>query len=118
MDSILSLNLTIPKERIAKFCRANKISRLAIFGSALREDFGPDSDIDILVSFESTARHNLYDMKTRLEEIFGLRKVATTFVAKLFWNQRNQFMNREESTLDLLYKTAGSSYNIHAHLTL
>lgn len=71
------MNLTIPRECVAEFCRANKISKLTIFGSALREDFGPESDIDILVSFESTARHNLfdlYDMKTGLEEIFG-RKV-------------------------------------------
>ncbi len=44
MENTLSLNLTIPKERIAEFCRTNKISGLAIFGSALREDFGPDSD--------------------------------------------------------------------------
>lgn len=73
----MSLNLTIPRKLIAEFCRVNQISRLAIFGSALREDFGPNSDVDILVSFESSARHTLfdmYDMKTELEEIFG-RKV-------------------------------------------
>ena len=75
--SKMSSNLTIPRESIAEFCRLNRISRLAIFGSALREDFKPDSDIDILVSFEPGASHTLfdmYDMKTELEEIFG-RKV-------------------------------------------
>ena len=75
--STISLDLTIPKELIAEFCRVNQISRLAIFGSALREDFGPNSDIDLLVSFEPSASHTLfdmYDMKVGLEEIFG-RKV-------------------------------------------
>ena len=43
----------IPKERIAAFCRDRHIRRLAIFGSALRPDFRPESDIDVLVEFES-----------------------------------------------------------------
>lgn len=48
----MNQDLYIPKELIAEFCRANGIIQLAIFGSALREDFGPESDIDILVEFE------------------------------------------------------------------
>ncbi|MEN6423869.1 MAG: nucleotidyltransferase domain-containing protein [Phycisphaerales bacterium] len=44
--------LTVDKGRIADFCRRHRISRLAIFGSALRDDFGPDSDVDVLVTFE------------------------------------------------------------------
>ena len=47
----MNRNLSIPRDRIAEFCRANDIMRLAIFGSALRDDFGPDSDIDVLVKF-------------------------------------------------------------------
>jgi len=70
-------NVSVSQDRLAEFCRANSITRLAIFGSALREDFGPESDIDVLVSFEDGARHTLFDM-TRMEEelttIFG-RKV-------------------------------------------
>jgi uncharacterized protein len=42
----------IPKELIEAFCRKHHIRRLSIFGSYLREDFGPDSDIDFLVEFE------------------------------------------------------------------
>ena len=64
----------IPQDRLAKFCRANRITRLAIFGSALREDFGPASDVDVLVSFEEEARHTLFDMNRMEEElkaIFG-----------------------------------------------
>lgn len=48
--------ITIPKPALAAFCRENGIRRLSVFGSALREDFGPGSDIDLLVEFESGAQ--------------------------------------------------------------
>lgn len=44
--------IELPQEKIAAFCRRNHIRRLALFGSILREDFLPDSDIDVLVEFE------------------------------------------------------------------
>ena len=44
--------VSIPKARLASFCRLRGIKRLAVFGSALRSDFGPESDIDLLVEFE------------------------------------------------------------------
>ncbi|AET65059.1 nucleotidyltransferase family protein, partial [Methanothrix harundinacea] len=43
--------IDIPKEKIEDFCRRWKIKEMAIFGSALREDFGPESDLDLLVTF-------------------------------------------------------------------
>ncbi len=46
-------HLVINKEKIADFCERHHIRRLAIFGSALRDDFGPESDVDILVDFEA-----------------------------------------------------------------
>jgi hypothetical protein len=45
-------NLPFPKSAIAEFCRRNHIRRLALFGSVLRDDFGPDSDVDVLVEFD------------------------------------------------------------------
>ena len=44
--------LTMPKERLEEFCRRNWIRRLSLFGSVLRDDFGPESDVDVLVEFE------------------------------------------------------------------
>jgi predicted nucleotidyltransferase len=44
--------LEFPQETIAEFCRRHAISKLAVFGSAARGDFGPDSDIDVLIEFE------------------------------------------------------------------
>jgi predicted nucleotidyltransferase len=49
-------NIDIPKQKIAQFCQRHHIRRLALFGSALREDFKPDSDVDVLVEFEPGTR--------------------------------------------------------------
>ena len=67
-------DLSIPSDRVAEFCRANGIARLAVFGSALREDFGPTSDVDLLVRFHETTRPTLLDMsrmETELQAILG-----------------------------------------------
>lgn len=66
--------LKIPRAELAAFCKRWKISELALFGSALRDDFRMDSDIDILVSFAPGARPTLFDMarmQDELKEIFG-----------------------------------------------
>ena len=51
----------LPAETIAQFCRDWKINRLEIFGSVLRDDFRPDSDVDFLVTFAPEARWSLFD---------------------------------------------------------
>ncbi len=71
------LNIDIPKEKIADFCRRWKIVELALFGSVLRDDFRPDSDVDVLVTFAADAEWGLFDhvaMEEELSSIFG-RKV-------------------------------------------
>ena len=68
----------ISRDRIASFCEARGIRRLAIFGSALRPDFGPDSDIDILVEFESDRVPGFLGiarMERELSSMLGKRKV-------------------------------------------
>ena len=72
-----SNKIEISKESIASFCRRWKVTEFALFGSALRNDLGPESDVDVLVSFTPDARWTLFDMvdmQEELEEIFG-RKV-------------------------------------------
>ena len=49
----MPVSLKIPRDKIAEFCLRNHIRRLAVFGSALRKDFRPDSDVDVLVEFDS-----------------------------------------------------------------
>ena len=65
--------IEVPMDKIKDFCRKWKIKEFSLFGSVLREDFRPDSDIDVLVSFEVTVRWSLYDvveMKDELKAIF------------------------------------------------
>ena len=58
--------IDIPSDKIAAFCQRWQIKRFALFGSVLRDDFGPDSDIDVLVKFDETTRPTLFDM-SRME---------------------------------------------------
>ena len=63
----------LPTNKIEEFCRKWNISEFALFGSAVRSDFGPNSDIDALVTFDSSANWTLFDhvdMQTELETIF------------------------------------------------
>lgn len=55
------IHISIPNEKIVKFCRKWKIREFALFGSVLREDFRPESDVDVLVSFSPDADWSLLD---------------------------------------------------------
>ena len=68
--------IAIPPEQIANFCKRHRIRRLALFGSVLRSDFTPDSDVDVLVEFEPGARTGLrfFAMERELSDLLG-RKV-------------------------------------------
>lgn len=68
------VRVTIPRKKLADFCNRWKVTELAFFGSVLRNDFRPDSDIDLLVSFSPRAKISLFDlvrMQNELKEIFG-----------------------------------------------
>lgn len=68
------INLEIPRDEIAAFCRKWRVRELSLFGSVLREDFRPDSDIDFLVSFEPASGIGLWemaDMHDELQAMFG-----------------------------------------------
>src|SRR5690606_14514165 len=70
---MLASNLTIPLDEIIAFCERYPIRRLSVFGSALRDGFSPESDIDILVEFEPGAQVGLdfITMQDELTEILG-----------------------------------------------
>jgi hypothetical protein len=70
----MPVQIEIDKEKIVAFCDKWKVKEFALFGSVLREDFRPDSDIDVLVSFSEDADWSLYDwvdMIDDLKTIFG-----------------------------------------------
>lgn len=75
MSHVLPIN--IPRQKITEFCQRNHISKLSLFGSVLRSDFGPDSDIDMLVEFtpeQCPGFFKLAGMEIELTELLG-RKV-------------------------------------------
>ena len=74
----LNPQVSIHKGRHASLCRARGIKRLAVFGSALRLEFGPESDIDVLVEFEEGRTPGLLGisrLERELSPLFGKRKV-------------------------------------------
>lgn len=71
---MLIANLHVPMDRIEEFCRKWGIAELAVFGSILRDDFRPDSDVDVLVSFQPGAAmtfEGYVEMRDELKSIFG-----------------------------------------------
>jgi predicted nucleotidyltransferase len=69
------VRIEVPRERIADFCRRNHIRRLALFGSVLRDDFTPESDVDVLVEFEPGTRLGFafFDIEQELSQILDRR---------------------------------------------
>lgn len=73
----MSPQIQIDRQVVAEFCRRNHIRKLSLFGSVLRDDFRPDSDVDVLVEFEPGARVGLLKMagmELELSQLLG-RKV-------------------------------------------
>lgn len=68
----MNAHIDIPSDSIAAFCRRWQVTHLALFGSVLRDDFGLNSDVDVLIGFGEGARHSLFDLTDmELREIFG-----------------------------------------------
>jgi len=89
------IHIKIPKERIEEFCKRHHIRKLSLFGSALRDDFSPESDLDILVEFDPThipGLIRLAGMEIELTEILG-RKVDMRTAQDLSRYFRDEVIN-------------------------
>ena len=99
---MVSSKLPISKKKIRLFCERWKVAEFALFGSVLRQDFLPESDVDVLVNFGEDAHWSLWDlveMQQELEAIFG-RKVDLVESGTL----RNPFRRQAIlSTKEVLY---------------
>ena len=99
------LGLNIPMEDIEAFCRRWRVTEFSLFGSVLRDDFQPDSDVDVLVSFADDAPWSLFevvDMIEQLRAVFG-RKVDLVEKSAL----RNPFRRHEMLTTREVIYAAG-----------
>ncbi len=65
------MKVELPRAKVSEFCRKWKITEFALFGSVLRDDFRPDSDVDVLVTFAPDARWSLLDM-VKMEDELGM----------------------------------------------
>jgi hypothetical protein len=63
------LAIAVDRQRIGEFCRKWRVKEFSIFGSALREDFGPESDVDVLVELEDEAPWSLFDWVDMIDEL-------------------------------------------------
>lgn len=70
-----AVRIELPMEKIISLCRNHHIRELALFGSVLRDDFGPDSDIDVLVKFEPDARIGYF-------RFFGIEQELTNILGR------------------------------------
>ena len=89
------VRITIPEHRLRDYCRRWKVAEMAIFGSALRQDFGPDSDIDILISFNADARWGLFDLVRMEEELKALLGRPVHLVPRLAVEQSENYIRRK-----------------------
>ena len=81
-------NIKVPKKKIAEFCRRHHIRKLALFGSVLRADFGPDSDVDVLVEFAPgyAPGVSFFAMQDELSELLnrGVELHTPKFLSRYF----------------------------------
>jgi predicted nucleotidyltransferase len=80
--------IEISGEEVERFCRDRGIRRMALFGSVLRDDFRPESDLDVLVEFQPGVRVGLrfFEMERELSQLFGRKVDLNTpgFLSKYF----------------------------------
>lgn len=91
----------LPAEKIADFCQRHHIRKLALFGSVLRDDFRPDSDVDVLVEFEPGCTPGLafFGIEIELSEMIG-RKVDLNTPGFLSQYFRDRVLNEAEVLYD------------------
>ncbi len=108
--------ITFTRTRIEKFCLKNGIKKLSLFGSVLRNDFGPESDIDILVEFmpgKVVTFFTLFDMEEELSSIFGGRKVELRNPQDLSRYFRDRVIAEAEVYFDINLDIVWDTVNIH-----
>lgn len=82
LENYNSLKIKVSKEEIASFGQCWKVTEFALFGSILRDDFRPDIDVDVLVSFAPDAKWSLFDIVHMKEELEALFRREVDFVEK------------------------------------
>jgi predicted nucleotidyltransferase len=99
MLALQQLPIAIDVMALRQFCHRWHITEMALFGSVLRDDFGAESDVDVLVSFEPQVRHSLADLVTMQEEIELLFQRRVDLVTKVGIERSRNYI-RKQAILD------------------
>jgi hypothetical protein len=106
MTQVVSqLEFRIPKSQLAAFCQRWRINELALFGSVLRGDFSPDSDVDVLVTFDPEADWSLLDQVRMEQELAGLLHRKIDLFSRQAVEQSHNWIRRREilNTAQVIY---------------
>lgn len=93
---MINNKIIVPQGKIADFCRRNHIRKLSLFGSVLRGDFGPDSDVDVLVEFETGHVPGFFRLYGLEKELFDGRKVDLRTPEDVSRHFRNEVIAKAE----------------------
>ncbi len=91
---MITPEVRLDHDQIAAFCRKWQIAEMSLFGSVLRDDFGPDSDVDFLVAFEPGADHDWEDWPAMLNELADIVGRRVDFVEKPLVEQSENYIRR------------------------
>lgn len=91
----MSTRIALPSDELAAFCERWQITELALFGSVLRDDFGPESDVDVLVSFEPRVPHTLLDIVQIQEELSGIFGREVDLIERTAVEQSRNYIRRK-----------------------
>lgn len=94
----------LPYNALAELCRRWGVTELSVFGSALRDDFSPESDVDLVVAFPRERRMGLefFELEAELEELLG-RKVDLISRRGLAYTRNAEFRDEVERTAQVIY---------------
>jgi predicted nucleotidyltransferase len=91
----MTVDIRIPEPDVEAFCRRWQVTELALFGSVLRDDFGPDSDVDVLVRFHPDARPTMFDLVTMKDELQLLLGRQVDLVSRRGIESSRNYLRRE-----------------------
>jgi predicted nucleotidyltransferase len=102
---VIAENISLPREKIADFCQRWQINEIALFGSVLRDDFGSESDLDVLVTFASEAEWSLFDHLRMEEELNRLLNRKIDLLNRQAVEHSHNELRRQEilSTAQVVY---------------
>ncbi len=107
-QAVTKPQIDIPAKRLAEFCGRWKISELALFGSVLRPDFRPDSDVDFLVTFADDAQWSLLDHVRMQDELSRLLDRPVDLISRKGIERSRNYIRREAilGTAEVIYAAA------------